>query len=172
MSFTNPYVWLGILLAILAIGGSAWLAKASYDNARRDEGRNEIRQLWHQAVVAQQKREADAAAEADRFQRSADAKRDADFKRLAQRTVEAESRLAAHSISGDLAVSLSNATRAANGESTGESAKAAAASPAIPADELTVAKWYDKVAEAYSICRDRVAGWVKWDDDRLKGATQ
>jgi len=155
-------------LAIFALLAFVAVEKHLYDERRRDEGRQEVQTRWDAAMAAQRLREAKAAQEADDFQRRADEKARKDFAvALAQRTAEVEARLAARPASIDLSRSLSNATRAANGQSTGESAQADPTAATVP-DELAVARWYDQVAEQYRACRDRVAAWTAWDDARVQ----
>jgi Tfp pilus assembly protein PilV len=164
LEFWKP---IAAVLAIIAVLATAAILKGNYDERKREEGRNEVRMEWHQAVVAQQAREEKAAEEADRFQRAADAKREADFKTLlAARSAEIQARLAARNASVDLSRSLSDATRAANNEGTGKSTQADPTAATVP-NELAVAEWFDQVASQYRACRERVDGWIKWDDERV-----
>jgi hypothetical protein len=164
LTFWKP---IAAILAMLAIVSFFAIAKHSYDERRRDEGRQEVQSRWDAAVAAQRVRELKAAQEADDFQRRADAKRELDFKQLlAARTSEIQARLASRHASVDLSRSLSDATRAANGQGTRKPAEADPTPATVP-DELAVAEWFDQVASQYRACRERVDGWIKWDDERV-----
>lgn len=158
-----PYNWLAAGLAILALVGSAWFAKHSYDERRRDEGRAEIRQLWHEAVVAQQAKEEKAAAAAQDFATRLEVKRGKDFDALARRNKALEDRLAAVPVGPDLVVSLRDAVRTSNGEEGPRAPEENAAA----STGLAVSTWFSEVARLYRSCREQVAGWIAWDDDRV-----
>lgn len=159
-------LWGKLLIGLAFIGvlyGIYW----KVDNALEHHYADPVRAAWAEAVAAQEKREAKAAAEADDFQRRADVKRNADFKlQLARREKELLARLAAQPISSDVTGELRGSVRVSN-EGAGKPAQANP-TPAGATDGRALVEWFDDVASLYRACRERVDGWVKWDDERVK----
>ena len=165
LAFWKP---IAAILLVVALVGTVAFAKHAYDERRRDEGRAEVTAKWDAANAAQKVREAKAAAEADDFQRRADAKRDADFKRqLAGRTTELLGRLSASHISGDVVGELRATVRIANDATgTGKPADSSAA-PTGATDGRSLTEWFATVGQQYRACRETVIAWIKWDDERV-----
>jgi hypothetical protein len=161
------------IVAVLALVATVAILKHSYDEHRRDEGRSEVQVKWDAANAAQKQREILAAKEADEYANRLEAKRKLDFDRLAKRTAQLEARLAAQSVAPDITGSVRDTIRAANATGTGEPAKAGpsatgtAGAAGAAVDGLTFVKWFDQVGEQYRACRERVEGWVKWDNERV-----
>ena len=153
-------------LAVLAVVIFVGAEKHGYDERRRDEGRAEIQQKWDTAIAAQAAREKAAAQEADDFANRLEAKRNADFDKVAKHSAELEARLAALSIGPDLTRSVRESIRAANGEDAGTVAADTSSSTGLAYDD-----WSRNLLREYRECRDQVINIVKWDDDRVKGAS-
>lgn len=163
IAFWKP---IAALLLIVAVVAALAIAKHGYDERKRDEGRAEVQAKWDAAIAAQKVRELAAAKEADEFANRLEAKRSADFARLAKRAAALEARLAAVPVGPDLVGELRNTVRAANSTGTGEPAKADTAASGTT-DGLAIVQWFDKVGELYRACRERQEAWVKWDDARV-----
>ena len=163
-----PYNILAMVAAALALVAGCYFGWEHYvANPYREDGRQEVREEWHKAVVAQQAREEKAAKEADDFQRRADAKRELEFKTLlAQRTAERDAALGRERVGSATLDELRRTTHAANGESSGKPAEDAPTATRTT-DGRSLNNWYVQVAKQYRECRETVAGWIKWDDERI-----
>jgi hypothetical protein len=159
LAFWKPIAAIVLVIALVAAVG---IAKHSYDERRRDEGRAEIQASWDAAKAAQKARELVAAKEADDYQRRVDAKRQLDFDKLSKRTVELENRLAAVPVGPDLVGELQHAVDTANDKSAGKPAENPAATTG-----LALSNWFNQVAKQYRECRETVIGWIEWDDRRI-----
>ena len=145
-------------------GVEHWCNEACTNQKERADG---IQASWDKAKVEQKAREAQAAAEADDFQRKADAKRELAFKTLlAQRTAERDDALARERVGAATLDELRNTVHAANGESPGK--PAASVSPTTgTTDGKSLNDWFAGIASTYDECRKTVAGWILWDDKRV-----
>lgn len=157
-----PYNFIAGGVAIVVLVGGVALAKHSYDERRRDEGRHEVRAEWDAAIEAQQKREAKAAQDAIDNAVQAKAKSDEDFKALARRNAILQGKLASLAVDGAIAGSVRDAIRTSNGTSAGSTE-----ADSSPTTGLALSDWAAETARLYRACRDQVIGWVKWDDERV-----
>lgn len=163
-----PYNILAMIAVAVALVAGCYFGWGHFvADPYREDGRQEVRAEWEAAKAAQKVREERAAKEADNFQRRADAKREADFKRqLAGRTAELLARLSDQSISGDVVGELRNTVRTANNESPGKSEKGAP-TVAGSTDGRALTEWFATVGQQYRECRETVIAWIKWDDERI-----
>jgi len=154
--------WIKIGLVAALLAAVAWGVHSVAEHFR-EQGREEIRAEWKHAVEVQKAAEAEARELAEAEQRAKESKRGADFARLAKRTAELESQLAAIAIDPATVEGLRNSVRTANGEGAAESAKA---SPTVTG--LALDNWFQRVAEQYRACKEQVDGWIAWDDRRVR----
>ena len=153
------WIKIGLFLALTA--AVAWGVHSVVEHFR-DQGREEIRAEWQHAVEVQKEAERQATAAAEAAQLAKETKRGVDFARLAKRTAELESQLAAIAIDPATVGGLRNSVRTANGEGPTESPKASSAVTGLALDN-----WFQRVAEQYRACREQVDGWITWDDRRV-----
>lgn len=161
--FDGPYatlIKLGLLIgACIALATGWYMLKEHY----RDQGRAEVNLLWHQAIVKQQEKEVQAAKEAEDFANHLEAKRNADFGKLAKRNKELEAKLASISLGPELTASVRESIRASNGED----ARKPEENPPT-ATGLDYDNWAKTCALQYREAVDQIRAIVLWDDRRTQ----
>lgn len=171
LEFWKP---IALVLLVAALAVAAIVAKHSYDEGMRNEGRAEVRAEWAKETAVKNKAIADQATAWD-IQRqkteTAENERDAARQKLFAAIAPLPAAVAGQRVPGAFVVHLDAGRRAAAASGTpaepDQATHPASAGPDVAnagaeSDLGLIASWVDQVLQIHAECRDRVAAWLSF----------